>query len=66
MDELVVKVPQEMRERLEEIATRTGRTLGQCLEHAVFEFIENWETHLRDMETMDDEADRPALMAVND
>lgn len=67
MDSLVVTLPPELRDRLQALAERTGRTVEQCLEHAVFEFVENWETHLRDVEALDAEGgDRPLLRAVND
>lgn len=67
MDSLLVTLPPELRDRLTAIAERTERTVEQCLEHAVFEFVEHWETHLRDVEVLESEGDdRPALRAVND
>ncbi len=67
MDTLAVTVAPELRQRLEALAEQTGRSLEQCLEHAVFEFVENWETHLRDVEAMEAEGeDRPLLRAANE
>jgi predicted transcriptional regulator len=66
MDSLVVSLPADLRERLQALAARTARTVEQCLEHAVFEFVENWEVHLRDVQLLDSEDDRPFLRAVHD
>lgn len=65
MDTLVVMLPEETRRRLEALAARTGRTLGQCLEDAVFEFVENWEAHLADVGRLEEGEERPFLRAVN-
>jgi len=53
MPALVVNIPQDMKARLEALAARTGCSVSQCMETAVFEFVEQWETHLRDIGTMD-------------
>lgn len=67
MDSLVVSLPDHLRERLQALAARTGRTVEQCLEHAVFEFVENWEVHLRDVQVLAAEGEeRPFLRVVND
>ncbi len=66
MDSLVVSLPADMRERLQALAACTGRTVEKCLEDAVFEFIESWEVHLRNVQALNDGDDRPLLRAVND
>lgn len=67
MDCLVDSLPADLRARLKALADRTDRTVEQCLEHAVFEFIENWEVHLRDVQRIEAEnAERPLLRVVND
>ncbi len=67
MDELVVMLPPDLRTRLRVIAERTGRSVEQCLEHAVFEFVEHWEAHLRDIDLFEREGgDRPMIAAPTD
>lgn len=67
MDSLVVTLPVELRARLQAMAERTGRTVEQCLEQAVFEYVEHWEIHLRDVQELQAEGqERPVLRAVND
>lgn len=67
MDSLLVNLPIELRERLQAMAERTDRTAGQCLEQAVFEYVEHWERHLRDVQELQAEGDeRPLLRAVNE
>ena len=53
MTEMVVNLPQDLRDRLEALARRTGCTVSACMETAVFEFIEQWETHLRDIASLE-------------
>jgi predicted transcriptional regulator len=67
MDSLVVSLPTELRERLQAMAERTERPVEQCLELAVFEYVEHWERHLRDVQELQSEGDdRPLLRAVNE
>lgn len=67
MDSLVVTLPPELHDRLQAMAQRTERSVEQCLELAVFEYVENWERHLRDVQELQAEGDdRPVLRAVNE
>lgn len=67
MDSLVVTLPPDLRGRLQAMAERTERSLEHCLEQAVFEYVEHWERHLRDVQELQAEGtERPVLRAVND
>ncbi len=67
MDSLVDSLPTDLRARLQAMAERTSRTEQQCLELAVFEYVEHWERHLRDVQELQAEGNqRPVLRAVND
>lgn len=67
MDSLVVTLPPELRDRLLAMAERTERSVEQCLEQAVFEYVEHWERHLRDVQELQAEGSkRPVLRAVNE
>lgn len=67
MDDLVTALPPELRARLRAIADRTERSIEQCLEHAVFEFVEHWEAHLRDLDLFErDGSDRPVIGTPTD
>lgn len=64
---MIVSLPADLRDRLLSLAGRTNRSLQQCVEHAVFEFVESWETHLRDVQALVEETDdRPFLRVVNE
>ena len=66
LDLMLVLTP-EMRERLESISTQLGRTVAECAQLALTEFIDNWDDYLRtvaELEKGDEE--RPVLRAVND
>lgn len=65
MDSLIVTLPEETRQRLEALASRTGRSLGECLQTAVHEFVENWEAHLADVSRLEEGEERPFLTAAN-
>lgn len=66
MSDLVISVPDDLRARLDALAAQTGRSVEQCLELAVMEFIETWEVHLRDVAEMEDSELRAVLKAVNE
>lgn len=67
MDSLLVNLPTDLRERLRAMAERTDRSAEQCLEQAVFEYVEHWERHLRDVQELQAEGnERPVLRAVNE
>ena len=62
MESLSLPLSEDVRERLVAIARQTGRTLEQCAELALNEFVENWEIHLRDLDSLAaEEPGRPAL-----
>jgi len=65
-DGLVVILTPESRERLASLAERTGQSVEACLQIAVDEFIENWETHLREVEQIDDGELRAVLRVANE
>lgn len=67
MDSLLVALPADLYERLRAMAERTSRSTELCLEQAVFEYVERWECHLRDVQELQAEGNlRPVLRAVND
>ncbi|WP_142849419.1 hypothetical protein [Telmatospirillum sp. J64-1] len=49
MEDLTVTVPAELRERLERLATETGRDVQDCLTEAVGDWVSAWERHLADL-----------------
>ncbi len=64
---LVLTLTPDVRERLEGIAAQLGRTVEECVQLALAEFIENWDDYMRtvaELEKGDEE--RPVLRAVND
>jgi predicted DNA-binding protein len=65
--DLVLALTPDMRQRLEGISAQLGRTVAECAQLALAEFIENWDDYLRtvaELEKGDEE--RPVLRAVND
>ncbi|HXP97384.1 MAG TPA: ribbon-helix-helix protein, CopG family [Telmatospirillum sp.] len=65
--DLMLALTPEKRDRLESISTQLGRTVEDCVQLALTEFIENWDDYLRtvaELEKGDEE--RPVLRAVND
>jgi predicted transcriptional regulator len=66
MDTLTVSVTPELRQRLEALAAETGKTVEECLEVAVREFVETWETHLSDVHQIDEHEARAVLKAANE
>ncbi|PKU23374.1 ribbon-helix-helix protein, CopG family [Telmatospirillum siberiense] len=65
--DLLLALTPAMRERLEDISAQLGRTLEECAQTALTEFIENWDDYMRtvaELEKGDEE--RPVLRAVND
>ncbi|MGE5503659.1 MAG: ribbon-helix-helix protein, CopG family [Actinomycetota bacterium] len=66
MDTLSVSVTPELKERLEALAAETGKTVEECLQTAVMEFVETWETHLADVHQIDEHEARAVLKAANE
>ncbi len=67
MSDLVLPLTPEVRERLEALAEKIGRSVDECVQLALSEFMDNWEDYIRtvaDLESGDEE--RPVLRAVND
>jgi predicted DNA-binding protein len=65
--DLMLAVTSDMRERLESISTQLGRTVEECVQLALAEFIENWDDYLRTVAELDKgDEERPILRAVND
>jgi predicted DNA-binding protein len=65
--DLMLALTPEIRERLEGISAQLERTVEECVQLALAEFIENWDDYLRtvaELEKGDEE--RPVLRAVND
>ncbi|HVI51165.1 MAG TPA: hypothetical protein VM661_08155 [Candidatus Sulfotelmatobacter sp.] len=66
MSELILSLTPEVKARLEALAVKLERPVGECLEQAVMEFLDNWEDYLRTVAALDIEEERPILRAVND
>jgi predicted DNA-binding protein len=64
METLALTIPTELKERLEALAEQTGKTLEECLVTAVEEFVETWETHLSDLDQIDEHEARAVLKSV--
>lgn len=65
MPDLVINLPQDLKERVENLAALTGSTLGECVQVALFEFVEQWETHFRDIGMLDGPPPEALPEAVN-
>lgn len=61
MQTLSVTLSTELKQRLEALATETGKTLDECLTLAVTEFVDNWEIHMNDLHQIDDNEARTVL-----
>jgi predicted transcriptional regulator len=64
MEILTVAVSAEVKQRLETLAAQTAQTLEECLQVAVLEYVENWETHLSDVHQIDENEARAVLSAA--
>lgn len=66
MSELILTLTPEAQERLEALAVKLEKTVDECAQLALSEFLDTWEDHLRVIDAMDDGEERPALKVVND
>lgn len=66
METLAVTIPSDLKERLEKLATETGKSVDECLTLAVAEFVANWEIHLDDLHQIDEHEARAVLKAANE
>lgn len=60
MEDLVLSLSPEDRERFETLATRLGKSADACLTMAVEEFIQTWEYYLITIEACEGE-ERPLI-----
>lgn len=65
MTDLVISLPQDLKERVENLAALTGCSLSECVQVALFEYVEHWETHLRDIGMLDGQMSEALPEAVN-
>jgi predicted DNA-binding protein len=66
MTDLVLTLSPEAAERLEALAAKIGKSVDDCAQQALSEFMDNWEDYLRTVENLDNPEERPTLRAVND
>lgn len=67
MSDLVLTLTPEVRERLEALAKKLDRSVDDCLQLALEEFLENWEGYQQTVEELESgEEERPVLRAAND
>lgn len=66
MHTLTVSLSDELKQRLETLASETGKTLEECLALAVHEYVETWEQHLSDLHQIDEHEVRAVLKAANE
>jgi predicted transcriptional regulator len=64
MHTLTVTISDALRQRLDALAERTGKTIDACLLTAVEEFAETWERHLDDVHQIDEHEARAVLKAA--
>ena len=64
MSKVSVTLSDEMRQRLEALAARMDRSLADCLQQAIAEFVDNWEDHLRVVAALQEDEIRPDLRPV--
>lgn len=55
MTDLVIALSPEVKDRLEAVAAKLGKTLDQSLQQAVEEFLEHWEDYLTSVDHLTDE-----------
>jgi predicted DNA-binding protein len=67
MSDLVLSVAPELKERLEGLAAKMGRSVEACVELALVEFVEHWEDFTHTVEVLETGGEeRTVLRAVND
>ena len=67
MSDLVLTLTPEVRERLEALAVKLERSVDDCAQLALEEFLENWEGYLQTVEELESgDEERPVLRAAND
>lgn len=66
MSELILSLSPEVAARLQDLAGKLDRTVPECAQQALMEFLDNWEDYLRTLAALDTEEERPILRAVND
>ncbi|HIJ61271.1 MAG TPA: ribbon-helix-helix protein, CopG family [Rhodospirillaceae bacterium] len=67
MSDLVLTLTPEVRQRLDAMAEKIERSVEDCAQIALAEFLENWEGYLQTIEALKNgEEERPVLRAVND
>ena len=66
MSDLVLMLSPEARERLQGLADKLGKSVEECLQLAVSEFLDHWEDYLQTIAILEDGEERPVLRVVND
>lgn len=66
MNELVLTLSPEVTQRLETLAGQLERSVDECAQQALMEFLDNWEDYLRTVAALNVDEERPILRAVND
>ena len=67
MSDLVLTLTPEVQQRLEAMAEKIERSIEDCAQLALSEFLENWESYLQTIEALKNgDEERPVLRAVND
>ncbi|HIJ37585.1 MAG TPA: hypothetical protein HPP80_01700 [Rhodospirillaceae bacterium] len=67
MRELVLSLSPEINQRLECMAEKLDRSVVDCAQLALSEFLENWEDYLQTLAILsEDNEDRPVLSAIPD
>ncbi|MDR3437543.1 ribbon-helix-helix protein, CopG family [Telmatospirillum sp.] len=65
--DLMLTLTPEVRDKLQSIATQLGRTVEDCVQLSVAEFLESWDDYMRTVAELETgEEARPVLRAVND
>lgn len=67
MSDLLLTLTPEVQQRLEAMAEKIDRSIEDCAQLALSEFLENWESYLLTLEALEnDDEERPVLRAAND
>jgi predicted transcriptional regulator len=66
MHTLNVTISDELKRRLDTLAAETGKSLDECLQLAVAEFVETWERHLEDVHQIEEGEARAVLGGFED
>ncbi len=61
MGDIAMRLDPKVRPRIEALAKTLGVSVDECLQMAVLEFLENWETHHEAVKTVESRENGPVF-----